>query len=111
MAVKIAGLESVIAELDAWRGRAAPDRGTRVGTDRLKARQLLHGLIRQHLDVTDIRLLCYDLGIDFEELDGTGGKDGLITSLLLKSFREEQTGRVIARLREIRPSVTWPDVE
>lgn len=109
--MKIAAIEQRVAALDAWRSAAAPDRGRRIGTDRLEARRLLHGLIRQHLDVTDIRLLCYDLGIDFEELDGTGGKDSLIVAFLLKCFREGQTGRVIARLREIRPSVTWPDVE
>lgn len=76
-------------------------------TVRLRLRQLLHMQIRTHLDDADLRMLCFDLGIDHENL-GTGGKDDRIRELILMAVQQRFTEKMLARLVEIRPAVDWP---
>jgi hypothetical protein len=80
-------------------------------TDRLKARQMLHTLMRQHFNKEDLRQLCFDIGVSFDNLDAEGGRDSYITALLLYSFRTGTTGRLLQRLGELRPAAGWPAAE
>jgi hypothetical protein len=80
-------------------------------TDRLKARRLLHGLMRRHFDTAELKQLCFDIGVEFDNLEAEGGRDGYITALLLYAFRTETTERLLHRLRELRPTAGWPEVE
>lgn len=76
-------------------------------TDRLRRRQLLHGLLRYHFDTEELRSLCFDLGVDYDDLIGQG-KDGIIRELILQSIRRNHTARLLERLEQLRPGVEWP---
>jgi hypothetical protein len=80
-------------------------------TDRLNSRRLLHGLIRQYFNTAELKGLCFDLAIEYEDL-ADGGRDSYITSLLLYCFRqgEKETGRLLERLEQLRPEVVWPEL-
>jgi hypothetical protein len=85
--------------------------GRREQTDRLKARRLLHGLIRRHFSTAELRHLCFDIGVEFDSLSSSGGRDDYITALLLYSFRTSATERLLQRLRELRPEADWPTIK
>lgn len=101
-----------MAALEYWRDSIVPHgHGQKRGTDRLRARQLLHNLIHEHLDAGDLRQLCYDIGLAHDDL-GDGGHDDRVRELILLVIRDGHLmPRLLARLREIRPGVDWPGVE
>jgi hypothetical protein len=74
----------------------------------LQSRRLLHGLIRQHFNTAELQGLCFDLAVEYEDL-AQGGRDSYIKALLLYSFRNNITDRLLQRLEELRPDVAWPD--
>lgn len=103
--------ETAVSALEYWRESIVPHgHGQKRSTDRLRSRQLLHNLIHQHFDAGDVRQLCYDLGIVYDDL-GDGGHDDRVRELILRVIRDDHMGRLLRRLRELRPGVDWPDVE
>ena len=54
--------------------------------------------------------MCYDLGIVYDDL-GDGGHDDRVRELILRVIRDDHMGRLLRRLRELRPGVDWPEVE
>lgn len=101
--------ETAVSDLQAWRQSVMPT-AARPSTDRLEARRALHGLIHAHFDPEELRQLCFDLGVIYGDL-GEGGHDDKIRELVLLSIRSGHVGRLLRRLRELRPGVDWPDVE
>lgn len=75
---------------------------------RLRQRQLLHMQMRTHLDDSELKQLCFDLGVDHENL-GTGGKDDRIRELILMAIQRQFAEKMLARLADIRPRVNWPN--
>ena len=67
---------------------------------------MLRDLINDHFDNNDIRSLCFDLGIDFDNIPGET-KNQKIESLILKSQRASNLHRLLQRCQELRPKVSW----
>ncbi len=68
--------------------------------------QLLREQIKSLFNLPEFRQLCFDLGVDYEEIAGDTKSDKVV-SLLLHMQRREQFPTLIARLDELRPGVTW----
>ena len=69
----------------------------------------LHHLIDQHYTLDEIRLLCFELGIDYEELAGEK-KSGKTAELILYCQRHGRLPALLKKLREQQPHVAWPDL-
>jgi hypothetical protein len=70
-------------------------------------RQMFHAAF----DLAELRTLCYDLGVDYEDLGDAGvGKQERVTRLLEHLHRRRRTDRLLALLRQERPQLPWPQV-
>jgi hypothetical protein len=69
----------------------------------------LRSLIAKHLDVEELRTLCFDLRVDFDSLRGEG-KEAKVRELAALMQRTERMPEFLAELGRIRPRVTWPEV-
>lgn len=65
-------------------------------------------LITRHFNLEELRTLCFELGIPFDELGGQGLR-GVARELLLYVQRRDRWPELLAALRIERPSVLWPD--
>jgi hypothetical protein len=65
--------------------------------------QLLQTLVEQ-FDLEELRTLCFDLGIDFDNLRGES-KAGKARELVLYTKRRQQLDHLVARVQELRPDV------
>ena len=59
----------------------------------------------QYFNVTELRTICTDLGIDYENFPGT--KDGLAREMLLHCERHGLVPDLVDALRQARPTVDW----
>lgn len=108
MALRLARLEAQIADLENWRDLVIPQgSGRQAAGGRMRLRQQLHAQMHVHLDINDLHNLCFDLGVDFDDLGG-GGKDGRIRELILLAVQRGMMDELLGRLAEIRPKVIWP---
>jgi hypothetical protein len=73
---------------------------TPTGTDR----RALHALMATRLDLEELKILCFNLGIDFENLDGHS-KAGMARSLIEYMERRKRTEQLVAELRRMRPDI------
>ncbi len=71
---------------------------------------LLRQLIANHFDLEEIKMLCFDLNVDYENLTGDN-KAGKTMSLVLYFNRRDNLFGLIQKLREERPRVDWDMVE
>ena len=69
----------------------------------------LRRLMDHHFNLEEIRLICFDLGIDYEHLSGEG-KRGKINELLLNLARNGRLADLQTLLQEERPDTEWPDI-
>ena len=69
----------------------------------------LRDLIDRHFTDAELRLLCYDLAIEYENLPGEI-RVAKAQSLVEYCRRHNQLPDLDARLRELHPAVAWPDV-
>ena len=65
-------------------------------------------LLDQHFDEEELRTLCFNLGIQYDNLGGRG-KAAQARELLARLDREQRLSDLIALAREQRPTVNWPD--
>ncbi len=75
------------------------------GFDRVKLRLVLE----RRLDLEELRTLCFDLDVDFEELNATG-RQGKARELVLYMVRRERIPELVDRLLLQRPDVSLEDV-
>lgn len=54
----------------------------------------------------DLKILCFDLSIDYDNL-GTGGKAGKIPVLIGICTRDKKLPELLKKLEEERPHITW----
>lgn len=71
---------------------------------------LLRELIAKHFNLDEIRMLCFNLNIDYEDLSGDN-KAGKTMSLVLYFNRRKDLSGLIQKLREERPRVDWDVIE
>ncbi len=67
--------------------------------------------IDRHFDVEELRTLCFrledELGIDYSDLGGEGGK-GKARELVRHCKRHDKAGALLIAVRELRPKIDWP---
>ena len=81
--------------------------GSSVDPDREKLIRLRKLLI-EHFDLEELRLLCFDLGLDYEELAGKT-KSTKMQDLITYLARRGELQRLIDEINSQRPKVDWPD--
>ena len=64
-------------------------------------------LLTRHFNLEELRTLCFELGVPFDELGGQGVR-GVARELLLYVQRRDRLPELLAALRVERPSVAWP---
>jgi hypothetical protein len=60
-----------------------------------------------HFNMEEVRTLCLELGITYDELGGEGLR-GRIREMLLHAHRHSRLPALLAALRRERPAVAWP---
>jgi len=70
----------------------------------------LRDLIDQHFSDEELRLLCFDLAIEYENLPGATriAKSQALVAYCLRHNRLPELG---AQCRQLRPDADWPDLE
>lgn len=64
----------------------------------------LHTIICKHFDFEELRTLCFDLDVDFDELRGEG-KAGRARELILYLQRRDKLTKLKRRVQEARPNL------
>ena len=67
-------------------------------------------LITYYFNLEELRTLCLDLRIPFEELGGQGLR-GVARELLFYMRRRDRLPELLAALRAERPTVAWPTAD
>lgn len=69
----------------------------------------LRGNLDRYFDKSELRSLCFELEIDYERLPDT--KEDAVRELILYVIRHGQLELLIERCHELRPKVTWPEID
>lgn len=69
----------------------------------------LHHSMAECFDLTELRTLSFELGIDWDELSGDR-KSAKIVSLITVTSQQNRQHELLALLNAKRPNVTWPNV-
>lgn len=69
----------------------------------------LHEKMVQHFDAAEVRSLCFGLGIEYDDLQGEGRADKLV-SLISRVERRGMIESFIKAVTETRPDVLWKQV-
>jgi hypothetical protein len=69
----------------------------------------LHKQIDQLFNLEEVRTLCFDLGVDFDNVAGEG-KSARIRELILQLARRDELQSLIDLVRQERPRAVWADV-
>jgi hypothetical protein len=77
--------------------------------DRLSLTKLRKLLIRC-FDVAELRVLCFDLDVDYEELEGLK-KTTKVQDLISYLQRRDELYLLIGEARARRPKVNWPEIK
>ena len=70
--------------------------------DRVKLRQTL----TDYFSLDDLRDVCFDLGIDYESLEGLN-KPSKVRELIIFAERHSMLDRLVEHARQLRPDVNW----
>lgn len=70
----------------------------------------LNDLLDRHFNLDELRRLCLDLSIEFENLSGET-RMTKAQSLLEFCLRHDRLPELVERVEKARPNVEWPDVE
>lgn len=71
----------------------------------------LRELMLKHFDVSELKTLCFDLGVDYESLDGAyGGRVDKVRELILYFERRDRVSELIAACARLRPEASWTDL-
>lgn len=69
----------------------------------------IRNLIRTHFDLGEVKDLCFDLGISYDDLPGDGeGKAGRVRELVTHCERNGLVEHLLALCQQRRPRVNWP---
>ncbi|MEM7802701.1 MAG: hypothetical protein AAF633_26150 [Chloroflexota bacterium] len=69
----------------------------------------LHKLIASTFSLEDVRLLCFELSVDYDELKGEA-KSGKLSGLLELLAKESKLTGLLGYLERERPDTTWPAI-
>jgi len=68
---------------------------------------LLQQTIQRYFNTSELRSLCFDLGIEYEDLSGENRSDK-VRELITYAERHGRTHELIMLCRRLRPHVDWP---
>jgi hypothetical protein len=71
---------------------------------------ILRQIITTHFSDSELRDLCFDLNIDYENLPGQG-KGDRARELVEYVRRHKRIAELVKEVRRLRPTVDWPNVE
>ena len=91
---------------EAESGQSVERTGQQAATGRLDTTQLRQ-MIVDHFNKGELRSLCFDLGIDYEDLAGSGKVDKA-RELIEYCERHGRAAELISACRRLRPHLTWP---
>lgn len=63
-------------------------------------------ILSSRFDLEELRTLCFDLGIDYDDLRGEG-KTAKARELILRMQRRQQVENLIKTIRDTRPDIDW----
>lgn len=81
-----------------------------------EASQVSHRKLRQTIvdlfDAAEVRLLCSDLGVIYDDLGGPDtGISARVDTLILHVNRRQRLRVLLTMLREARPALTWDQIQ
>ncbi len=71
-------------------------------------RSILHQNLVENFSEEELRTLCFDMEVDYENLPAQG-KAGKARELIIYLKRLGRTAELIERCRELRPKISWED--
>ena len=71
--------------------------------------QTLHQVLTERLSLEEVRTLCFDLGVDYDNLGGEG-KSAKIRELILYLERRDRLPDLARAGERLRPDVPWRDL-
>lgn len=71
----------------------------------------LRDLLNQHFNDAELRQLCFDLGIEYENLPGPKTRIGKAQALVEHCLRHGRLSDLTTRCQTLHPKVTWPDAD
>ncbi|KAA3665258.1 MAG: hypothetical protein DWQ04_01515, partial [Chloroflexi bacterium] len=69
----------------------------------------LRQLLEKHFNKSELRDICFELDIDFENLPGQTKRDK-VRELITFCHRHGSSPKLQTNLRKLRPAVDWPDI-
>lgn len=89
-----------------------PDVGAEQLTDVRRQQQehliKLHRILSTHFDENELRTLCFNLGVDYDDLPGKG-KANKARELTGYSARHGRISELVKTGKELRPDIVWED--
>jgi tetratricopeptide (TPR) repeat protein len=70
----------------------------------------LRQLLTRHFDSEELRTLCFDLGIDYEDLPSEG-RAGKARELLVYLERRDRISELVELGKQLRPDISWVDID
>ncbi|MCB8978668.1 MAG: hypothetical protein H6657_14705 [Ardenticatenaceae bacterium] len=70
----------------------------------------LRKLLIRHFNIAELRIICFDLDVDFEELEGPN-KTTKMQDLINYLHRRNELHLLIGEVKDQRPSVKWPNLD
>ncbi len=80
-----------------------------MATESAKYLSTLHKQIDQYFSFSEVRTLCFDLGVDFENIPGDI-RSAFIRNLLISLAKQNRLQELVDQVRMERPFVNWQDV-
>lgn len=72
----------------------------------LQYRTQLYGLLTKHFDLEELKTLCFNLGVTYDDLRGEGNADKA-RELVLYLERLDRIPDLTARCAQLRPNISW----
>jgi hypothetical protein len=92
------------AVLSNGQGKGESTEGKRVPEYRVNLRQN----VIEYFDESDLRDICFDMDIDYENLLGQSKRDKA-RELVAYCERSHRISELVQKCRELRPQVSWPE--
>lgn len=82
---------------------------TEQGESQTKIQNLrqLHRLLVDGFNLDELKTLCFDLGVDFDSLDGANNS-AKARELIIWHYRRNKLDLLLQQLKSSRPSIAWP---
>ena len=66
----------------------------------------LHMMIDDHFDKDELQTLCFDMGVNYDDLSGEN-KSGKARELIAYCERRDKIPDLVARCKKLRPTASW----